>query len=434
MTRILVYARGAVGKTMGSTGVRSYHTARVLAERIPEAQVTLSIPNEPDVDAPHPRLRIVSHDSRRAAVSQVLSHDIIISRNFPPYMLGLFYQKRLVLDFYSALAVEWLEISKRIPYPRRRKVWMASNRHYIDMQLTLADYVVCASERQRDVLIGALSALDLVSPQAYDRDGTLAHLVGIVPYGVQPGSPEHKRRVLKGVLPGIRETDKLLIWNGSIMEWFDAGTVIRAMAHVAQVRDDVKLFFLGTEHPDWVTGLLFFDPPREAVELSKELGLFDRSVFFNVGWVPYGDIGSYLAEADLGVCAGFDNLEARYAYRTRLVDLFWAELPVVCTRGDMLASRIEDDGLGIVVAPGDAQAFAAAILRLLDDEDLYRSCRSNMRAVKEDLSWDRVMAPLVEFCRGGVSSAAPKRRRISAHARRTARYLVTYVRQKRMRS
>jgi glycosyltransferase involved in cell wall biosynthesis len=432
MTRILVHARGTVGKAMGSTGVRCYHTARVLAEQLPEARVTLSAPNQPDIPSPHPRLRMVRYRNQWASLLQMLRHDIIISRNFPPQMAALFFNKRLVLDFYSAFPIEWLEISKRIPHPGRRRVWSDSNRHYVDLQLSLADYLFCANERQRDLWVGALSALGLIPPSTYDADITLRRLIDVIPYGVQPGQPQHSRQVLKGVVPGIRETDKVLIWNGSIMEWFDAQTVIRAMAEVSHARDDVKLFFLGTEHPDFVTSILW-SPPRDTVELAMRLGLFQRSVFFNVGWVPYADIGNFLAEADIGVCAGFDNLEARYAFRTRLVDLFWAELPIVSTSGDVLADRIARDPLGLVVPPGDPHAFADAILQLVSDQELYQRCRANMPAIKEELSWERVLAPLVEFCRSGQSIAAPKRQRFGPLLRHTARYLVTHARQVQMR-
>jgi glycosyltransferase involved in cell wall biosynthesis len=216
--------------------------------------------------------------------------------------------------------------------------------------------------------------------------------------------------VIKGVVPGISENDTVLIWNGSIMEWFDAATVIRAMVEVARVRVDVKLFFLGIEHPDFVTGMLF-DPPRDAVELSKELGLYNKTVFFHDEWVPYAEIGSYLVEADIGVCAGFDSMETRYAFRTRFVDLFWAELPIVCTRGDVLAERVERDKLGVVVDPGDVEAFAAGILRLVEDKTFYKTCQANAPAVKADLSWERVLAPLVAFCRADSSIASTKRQR-----------------------
>ena len=430
--KILVLSRGVVGRDMASAGVRAYHMARVLAEQLPEAEVTLSVPNVPDISSPHPRLRITSYTNALSGFLQMLRHDVIISRNFPLHAVALFPGKLLALDFYAAFYSEWLALSRRLPQRAPRQLWMASRRHLVNLQLTMADYVVCSSERQRDVWVGALCGLGLVTPGVFDRDPSLRRLVDVIPYGVRSGRPQRTRRVLKGVVPGIGEDDKVLIWNGSVMEWFDAPTVIQAMARVGRVRNDVKLFFLGTEHPDKVTGLRY-EPLRRAVELSKELGLYGRSVFFNEGWVSYDETGDYLAEADLGVCAGFDDLEARFAFRTRFVDLFWAELPIVCTRGDELAARVEREPLGIVVPPQDADAFAAGVLRLLDDGELHARCRSNLAAVKEELSWERVMAPLVEFCRTGRSIAAPKRQRLSAllrrtiaHAAITAHYLGVY--------
>ena len=431
--KILVHSRGAVGKTMASSGVRAYHTARVLAEQLPDARVTLSVPHKAEIPSPHPRLTIVRQRGQWSDLLQMLRHDIIVSRNFPPHAILLLFHKLWALDFYSTFFIEWLELTRRIPHAGRRRIWTDSNRHYINFQLAMADYIVCANERQRDVLVGALAATGLLTSNVYERDRTLRKLVDVVPYGVQPGCPQPGRKVLKGVIPGIHEADTVLIWNGSIMEWFDAKTVIRAMAEIARVRDDVKLFFLGTEHPDFVTGVLE-TPPREAVELSKELGLYERSVFFNVGWVPYEELGAYLAEADIGVCAGFDSTEARYAFRTRFVDLFWAELPTVCTEGDVLAERVAQGPLGLAVSPSDPSAFAQAVLRLVDDKAFYEQCKGNMAAVREELGWDRTLMPLVEFCRRGKSIAAPKRQRLMPLLRHAIGYLQTHVRQNRIKT
>ena len=421
MTKILVLSRGVVGRDMASTGIRCYHMARVLADQIREAQVTLVVPNEPDIPSPHERVRMVRQGNPWRNLRLMFEHDIIIARDFPGYAIALLPSKQLVLDAYATSLIEWLPLSERILDKEQRKLWLASRRHYVLMQLTLADYIACSDERQRDYWVGALSIAGLIPPETYDRDTTLHQLVGVAPYGVQPGRPRKGRRVLKGVVPGIRKTDKVVIWNGSIMEWLDAETVIRAMAEVSRVRDDVKLFFLGVEHPDWVTGLLFH-VPQEAVKLSEELGLYNQSVFFKSGWVPYDDIGDYLAEADIGVCTGFDSLEARYAYRTRFVDLFWAQLPIVCTQGDVLAERVEQAPLGVAVPERDVQAVAAGIIRLVDDEEFYRRCKSNLLAVKKELSWERVLAPIVEYVRNPQSIAADKRQRLLPLLQRTAAY------------
>ena len=420
--KILVISRGVVGQGMASSGVRSYHIARVLAEQMPEAEVTLAIPNESDIESPHPRMRIVTSRGGRSSVRLMREHSVIISRNFPPQIVPFFFQKRLALDFFTSFFIEWMELSKRFPEFEHRKRWMASNNAYLDAQLTLADYIFCSNERQRDMWVGALVALGLIPPKTYDQDPTLSRLIGVIPYGVQPGSPRPARRVLKGVVPGIRETDKVVIWNGLIVEWFDAPTVVRAMAEVSRVRDDVKLFFLGIQHPDLVTSVLA-PPVQEAMALAKQLGIYERSVFFNVDWVPYQEIGGYLAESDIGVCAAFDNLESRYSFRTRYVDLFWAELPIVCTRGDVLAERVERDPLGVAVAPGDHRAFAEGLLRLVEDGEFYERCRTNTAMIKEELRWERTLQPLVDFCRNGNTSAAPKSKRIFPLIRRFASYL-----------
>jgi glycosyltransferase involved in cell wall biosynthesis len=420
--KVLVQSRGVVGKGMASPGVRSFHTARVLAEQLPEAEVTLSVPNQPDIESPHPRLKLEPYGGTRHGFRQMQDADVIVSRNFPPMVVPLFMEKKLALDFFTPFFIEWMELSKRIGRKGQRNMWVSSNRHYSDMQLTLADFVFCSNERQRDLWVGAMSSLGLVTPEVYEKDDKLEHLVSVIPYGVQSGSPQHKEQVLKGVIPGINPDDKVVIWNGLIVEWFDADTVVRAMAKVAEKRPDVKLFFLGTNHPDFVTSV-DAPPVVRAMNIAKEFGIFDKNVFFNVGWVPYEDIGNYLTESDIGICAGYQNLESRYSFRTRFMDLFWSELPIVCTTGDVLADHIAKDPLGVAVAPGDADAMAAGILRLVEDQAFYDQCAGNMPAIKEELSWERTLQPLVDFCRDDEMWAVPKKDRLVPLLRRTAAYL-----------
>ena len=59
--------------------------------------------------------------------------------------------------------------------------------------------------------------------------------------------------------------------------------------------------------------------------------------------------------------AHHDHLEARYAFRTRMLDYLWAGPPVVATRGDALGDSSTASGLGRTVPPGDAAAFAGGL-------------------------------------------------------------------------
>lgn len=418
MTRILVLSRAAVGQRMASPGVRAYQLAGALARALPDAEVTLAIPGEREAVAPpEPNVRMQPWFSNAEATFLASAHDVTVTRNFPPQFARLLGKTRMALDGFTPLYIEWMELSRRDIAPNWRRTWMSSNRWYLNMQLTLADFIFCADERQRDMWIGMLMALALVPPDVYLRDPSLRRLIDIVPYGVpsKPLSPQGP--VLRGVVPGIEAGDRVLLWNGGITEWNDVATLLRAMEQLAATRPEVKLVFMGVNHPDMAFGPTS-GVTRQALELADELGLEGRNVFFLHGWVPYERIDDYLAEADASVCLGYENLESRFAFRTRYVDLFRARVPLLCTRGDVLAERVASEPLGITVPEKDVDAVAGGIIRLLDDEAFASRCRENLGAIAAELAWDAAVRPLVEFCAGEESYAMPaERRRMQAFGR-----------------
>jgi glycosyltransferase involved in cell wall biosynthesis len=148
----------------------------------------------------------------------------------------------------------------------------------------------------------------------------------------------------------------------------------------------------------------------EAVALARSLGILDRHVFFNAGWIPYAARQNALLEADIGVSAHPDHLEGRFAFRVRLLDYFWAGLPVLCTKGDDLADAVEQRGAGEALAPGDVEGWVASIARLLDDPAAMARRRAASRALAEELTWTRAVAPLREFCRAPRPAADRGRR------------------------
>jgi len=143
----------------------------------------------------------------------------------------------------------------------------------------------------------------------------------------------------------------------------------------------------------------------DAVALADELGLAGTNVFFNKDWVEYGDRQNYLLEADIGVSTHLDHVETEFSFRTRLLDYLWASLPIVATSGDSLAALIETSAIGLTVPPGDVDALEDALFRLLDDEELNRSCRTAIERVVPRYQWSTVLEPLLEFCR--APSRAP---------------------------
>jgi glycosyltransferase involved in cell wall biosynthesis len=258
--------------------------------------------------------------------------------------------------------------------------------------LATGDAFICASDQQRDMWLGALLASGRVDQRIYDSDPSLRGLIEVVPFGIDSREPEAHGNSIKGVVPGIEPDDKVLLWGGGIWNWFDPLTVIDAVGRIAKERDDVRLYFLGLRHPNPAVPRMEME--SRAVAAASELGLRDRVVFFNEGWTPYEERGAYYLDSDLGVSAHFDDLETRFAYRTRLLDCFWAGLPVVATQGDALGDLVREERLGRTVQVEDVDAWTHAITSLLDDPAELAEIRERMQAVRRRLLWSEVVKPL----------------------------------------
>ena len=94
---------------------------------------------------------------------------------------------------------------------------------------------------------------------------------------------------------------------------------------------------------------------------------------------PTSEREAYLLESDIGVCAHHDHLEARFSFRTRVLDHFWAGLPSVVSEGDAIGDLVDRRGLGRAVAPEDAEGFALACASMLDDDDAYAATARRVR-------------------------------------------------------
>ncbi len=265
----------------------------------------------------------------------------------------------------------------------------------LNEQLAAADFMLCASERQRLFYLGQLAALGRINPDVYESDPHLERLLAVAPFGIESTPPRGDRAALKGVIDGIAEGDRLLIWGGGLYSWFDPKSLIEAMASLVRRRPSARLYFLGTRHP----GVDSMGIVRESYDLASTLGVLDSAVFFNDDWVHYADRQNYLVEADAGVSTHMSHIETTFSFRTRILDYLWAGLPMVVTEGDSFAELVAAEGLGIVVPAGDVAALDAALERILFDDEFIAEARANVRRVAERFHWSSTLAPLVEFVR-----------------------------------
>jgi glycosyltransferase involved in cell wall biosynthesis len=316
--------------------------------------------------------------------------------------------------------MEWMEVGLQHYKGHHLSAWVNRTRAVLSMQLTMADFVLTCNERQRDSYIGMMVSLGLISPTVYDNDDSLRRYIDSAPHGIRRELPEEHPPILRGVREGFAESDKIIIWNGGIIQWYDPATLLEALHRLG--RDDIKLLFLGAAYPgikELGVGVRF----QDAKAIAQRNGQLNRTVFFEEGWVSHEVAKRYVQEADISVCTYFDNLETRYSHRTRFVDLIWAELPFICTHGDVLAEEVERNGWGVVVPEEDPAALAVAIERLMDDDVFRAQCRANLAAARPSLQWEETMKPLIRFCSETGALAAPKLERFPGLVQRIGMYV-----------
>jgi glycosyltransferase involved in cell wall biosynthesis len=396
MKKVVVVSLEVVGKTMAGPGIRAFNFAR---ELVRTHEVTLVTPNrDAEVDAD---FEVIGRRSLslRAYTSLLREADVVVAQHLPVELMHYLARldTRTVYDLYVPFATENLGLhATQGARPAYRRLAYRSGNLLQQAALATGNAFVCASERQRDLWLGGLAAAGRLEVELYRSDASLRGLIDVVPFGLEPlNAPQSGPPVLKGVVDGIRENDRVLLWGGGIWNWFDPLTVIEAVAELTRRRDDVKLFFLGVRHPN--PAVEEMSMTRRAVELARSLGVLDRFVFFNEGWVPYGQRQSYFAEADLGVSAHFDSVETRFAFRTRFLDHFAAGLPTVATQGDVLGDLVGERGLGAVVDFESVSGWADTIAGLLDDGERYASAREATLAVRDEFAWPTVTRPLVRL-------------------------------------
>lgn len=397
LTKVLVITHDTLGQKMAGPAIRALEIARTLNEH---ADVTLvSVTAATLENEPFPT-KFVDEEALRHYVdeSQVLIFQGFTLQSYPWIAESDAY---IVADLYDPMNLEILEQNKESSDSDQAHLNRITA-EALTKQLERADFMICASEKQRDMWLGQLSSLCRVNHLNYRRDPSLRSLIDVVPFGIQREEPVSSQLKIKGVISGITETDRVIIWGGGIYNWFDPLTLIRAVGRLSILRNDIKLYFLGAQHPN--PHVPAMQAATDAHMLASQLGLLNKHVFFHHEWVDYENRADYLLDADIGVSTHFDHIETSFSFRTRILDYFWAGLPTVCTQGDSMSALIEAHALGITVPPLDEASLAEAL-----DEAIYGTAqgtyRRNVQKFRNSMRWPEVLSPLISYCQTPTHAA-----------------------------
>ena len=386
-TSVVVFTTDPVGPEMPGPAIRAWELAQALGKHF---DVVLASTVSVSGLHPNAELRLAEGPAIRELVE---GPDVSFVPSALVYMAAELREtdKPVAVDIYDPYHLENLEMGG----PDRAQEDRAVTRQagIINAGLRRGDFFTCASERQRDFWLGSLSALGRVNPYTYERDPLLSRMVSVVPFGLPDQPPRRQGPGIRGVVPGVGQDDKVVLWGGGVYNWLDPISLLRATERLSRRIPELRLVFLGMRHPN--PAVPEMRVAAEAQSLSAELGLTGKHVFFNGGWAPYGQRADFLLDADVAVSTHLDHIETRYSFRSRVLDYLWAGLPMVLTEGDVLAEEVADAGLGVTVPAGDDEALEEALEVVLANpppEELFVP-------VVERHSWGQAAQPLVEFCR-----------------------------------
>lgn len=389
---VVVISHDIVGARMAGPGIRYYQLARVLSQTMP---VTLAVPQGSTLESSDTiSILVYANGSDPALQASIEAARAVL---VPAISVA---EIPILLDTHIPIIIDGYN-----PYVAEGLAFAHGDLPALQARLTPAylrgDFFMCASERQRDWWLGLLEAHGRLNRWNFQADPSLRQLVDVVAYGHPDESPKQTRAVIKGVWPNIQPDDRLLLWGGGLWSWLDPLTAIRAVAKVHQQRQDVKLVFPGTKHPN-PTVPESLTHNIAAHQLAQELGVLNKAVFFG-DWVDYADWPNVLLECDIALTLHHDTLETRLAFRSRALEYVWAGLPIIATQGDAISELVDQHNLGCVVDYEDVTGVTEAILSLLDQP--RQNSGEAISKLGDLFSWSQAAQPLVRFCQNPKQAA-----------------------------
>ncbi len=393
---ILVVAYDRIGPRMAGPSLRCLALAREIASTNPVIVLYDGVSNSIDFE----NVEFTSRDSVTnlpdfySQFSSALAPPLVAMTN--PELLES--NLPLVIDLFDPVVWENLDLYSSLPVNEQE---FQHERHLAALiaGCIRGDYFLVAGQRQVDLFTGALMALNRFNPAVCQPGIGPEQLIGLIPFGLDP---LEMNSISSSDLPDEYHNDgPMVVWGGGIWDWLDPGVIIESWPAVLDKFPTAKLVFPGTTHPN--------PHVPEPSSLSKlksavsNLGI-ESSVIFG-SWLERNQYLALLSEAACGTSAHVMGMESRYAVRTRFLDSINACLPLVVSGGDEYSPIIENYGLGTVIDSSNPEPFTRAFVSLMETgKQPYRKSFQNAR---NDLTWNKMAAPLLAWLENPVTTHGP---------------------------
>lgn len=196
---------------------------------------------------------------------------------------------------------------------------------------------------------------------------------------------------------GLPLDKRLLIWVGTIFDFSGLEIMIQAGRKICAHLSDVDFIIIGDG-----------SAKNQYVEMVEKDGLSHRMRF--TGYIQNNELYRWLSACDLAL-APYNRLRlGREDFTSyKIFEYLACGLPVVCSseKGGSNISYVHDYNLGATAPLENVEAFAAAVLTILQDKSYFNTDFENRaRNVLHDLNvtWDALVNQVESLCQSAVDS------------------------------
>jgi D-inositol-3-phosphate glycosyltransferase len=277
-----------------------------------------------------------------------------------------------------------------------RRYWSAPIVHTFHTLARLKNNVVGPEQRESELRLQTEARLlhlvdNVIAPNPDERAELVWRMgadnarICIIPPGIDmdrfhPGDAEDARRTL-----GLPD-NPLVLFVGRIDPMKGIETLLHAFGLLLEGDwNDLppKLVFIGGTVTRSPTGVSLGADLRPVAARADDLGIRDHIIFR--GSEPQELLPLYYNAATVAA------VPSRYeSFGLVAVEAMACGLPVVASRAGGLKFTIEEEISGLLVPQGNAEAFAAALARVIEDHDLRASLQVGARQAAIRFSWHTI--------------------------------------------